>query len=622
MYPRPGWSLSLYDLVDIFYGVVAAIVLTIPAVAPPADAFYVPIIVMVAPSIAPMVPMQPLPMALLSIILLFAFALGFSLGFIVYALGEVASGGTPLDRAWACFALLPFTLLLALGLPQARTKFSGFLLAGITMGIMYIPVGFYSPDPYTEVSIIFLLLICLLAISTGLAIVWKLLHFIPYKGPEPLQVFAYTYADCFDTLVGYFDSASEHPEVVEAVFQQFDAACMAVAPCKKVSPALGEVMWNLAGELFALYDCLNQHQFDSVTQKMLWEPLASEVFDIRGAVGKTLRKTADGEPTEADIDILRKVRTLQKHAGEVSVALRDCQAIVGEDLNQSEVARFYYALESILSIAALVERYRILYEEADEAAKEKAEENKTVADRVAPLLLGGCLEEYEGDDERLAALMNKWEDFGREAYNQIALRINLMDHAAAEIAIYGRLHLVPELSKRVWRKQRDITSIQRSGLVLFTSVLILYPHVNDPKIRDLFRPANDRIRALGKAVQASANRMTELLKTGVVTNSPGVSEANDDLHVEVQRCIDAMRDQTDRITAEFITNPNRSGDPSAYMKLFHTAYALSNFATTWEQLENVLMGERVPCEMAQSPPNSTESSSSQTVPTFRGREQS
>ncbi|KAF4654934.1 hypothetical protein FOL47_009687 [Perkinsus chesapeaki] len=218
---------------------------------------------------------------------------------------------------------------------------------------------------------------------------------------------------------------------------------------------------------------------------------------------------------------------------------------------------------------------------------------ESVAEGVAPILIDGCFQEYEGDDERLAALMNKWEDFGREAYSQIALRINLMDDAAAEIAIYGRLHLVPELSKRVWRKQRDITSIQRSGLVLFTSVLVLYPHTNDPQIRDLFRPANDRIRALGKAVQASANRMIALLKTGV--NSPSISEADDDLHVEVQRCIEAMRDLQDRITDEFVTNPNRHGDASANMKLFHAAYALSYFATCWEKLENVLMGERVPC---------------------------
>ncbi|KAF4654933.1 hypothetical protein FOL47_009686 [Perkinsus chesapeaki] len=376
MYPRPGWSLSLYDLVDIVYATVTTIVLTIPIVAPPEpNAWYLPLMVFIAPSIAPCVVMQPLPMAVMSIVFLFAFSLAFSLGFLVYSLGMVASDGT-MNRAWACFAMLPFTVLLSLGLPQARTKFSGFVAAGLTMGFCYIPVGFYIQDPYTEVGTLLLLLVCMLSICTGLAIMWKLLRWIPYKGPEPLQVFAYAYADLFDILVGYFDSGYEHPEVIKSAYDQFDEACMAVAPCKKVSPALSAAIWNLAGELFALYDCLNQHQFDSVTQKMLWEPLASEVFDIRGAVGKTLRKTADGEPTEADMDMLRKVRALQKHAGEVSVTLRDCQALAGEELNRAQVTRFYYAIESILSIATLAERYRILHEEADKAAKEKVERNK------------------------------------------------------------------------------------------------------------------------------------------------------------------------------------------------------------------------------------------------------
>ncbi|KAF4657498.1 hypothetical protein FOL47_008408 [Perkinsus chesapeaki] len=785
IYPRPRWWLSFYDLVDIVYAIVQAIVMAIPVVAPPnPNAWYVPLMVFMGPSTAPLAPMEPIPMIIISIVCMLMFCFPCAIGFLVHYLGMVASGGT-MNRAWACFAVLPFTMLLSLCLPEARTKFSKVVSPALIMAFCYVPVGFYMQDPYLEVGTMLLLALWLLAIACGVSIVWKLLHWIPYKGPEPPQVFAYTYADFFDILIGYFDSATDHPEVIKTTFDQFNEACMALAPCKKISPLESEVMWNMAGELLALYDCLNEHQFDRITRKVLWQPLASEVLDIRSAVGRVMRKTADGDPIRADMNIQEDIDALQKHAGEVSDTLRDCQALAGKELDRVQVTRFYYAIESILSIAVLAEKYRVLHVKADEAAKEKAEKNKqlslctktaglsktiwsaikgwlkrplfddlhgssdlmsrmrvplrtafgmnilctmlvlwgnymlclylhpgnmaaffvenilfviiaklglkdkrvgyaayvfyftwsiigwgsilvpmpesqqlqvalwrlvfttggvllmllssclifpnfaatqlieasktsieSVAEDVAPLLLGGYLKDCEGEDQRLAALVENWQNFGREAYNQIASRINLKIDSAAEIAVYGRLHLVPELSKRVWREQKYITNIQRSGLVLFTSVIVLYPHAKDPQIQDLFRPATDIIIAFGKAVQASGTRMTEFLKTGVLSN---VSAADDDLHVEVQRCLEAMHDLQDRIATEFLANPNRQGDPSAIMKLFHAAYALCDFATSWEELENALLGKRVPCEMAESLPNEGSSNPSQTVPTLRGR---
>ncbi|KAF4657500.1 hypothetical protein FOL47_008410 [Perkinsus chesapeaki] len=229
---------------------------------------------------------------------------------------------------------------------------------------------------------------------------------------------------------------------------------------------------------------------------------------------------------------------------------------------------------------------------------------QSVAEGIAPFLIGGSLKQCEGDDERMAALLQKWQDFGRDTYTEVASRISFMDDASAEIAVYGKVHLVPELSKWIWLKQKYITNTQRSGL--------------DSEIQELVSPATPRMRSYGKVVQASATRMTELLRTGVVSSSLGVSNADDDLHVEVQRCIETMQEMQNRITDEFLASPNTSGDTSAIMELFPAAYALSDFALVWEQLENALMGERPPCELVERSQHTASSSASGAVPTLRG----
>lgn len=215
-----------------------------------------------------------------------------------------------------------------------------------------------------------------------------------------------------------------------------------------------------------------------------------------------------------------------------------------------------------------------------------------VADCVTPLLIGQWKKDYEADDELQAALIDKWEHFGQEAFNLMALRINQMDDAAAEIVGYGTFHLVPSASKLIRTKQREISDVQRSGLVLFSSCLVLHPHYKG-QFRERVIPFMDRIISFSESVRSSSARISQMMESGAAESTAD----DDNLHVEVQRCLEAMHDLQNDIVEDFLTNSDRVGDAYAYMTLLHAAYALCDFATSWEQLENALLGERVPCEL-------------------------
>ncbi|EER02430.1 hypothetical protein Pmar_PMAR004650 [Perkinsus marinus ATCC 50983] len=208
-------------------------------------------------------------------------------------------------------------------------------------------------------------------------LVLSLCNLTPSPGISITHKLPFAAADLFDLLTGYFISARDHRNAINAESADFIRVCGAAAG-KRIPPRLSAIFWNMAGELLSLRDCLLFEDLQPGIIAYVWKPLAADFSILRSEVGIVLRKTARGVPEEANGDLPERIAHCEELMANVisDVSAKAADSSISSP-STAAIVQFYYAVGSILYISGLAEDYRLAAvaqkKEEERMRKEKKE---------------------------------------------------------------------------------------------------------------------------------------------------------------------------------------------------------------------------------------------------------
>ncbi|KAF4737127.1 hypothetical protein FOZ62_003289, partial [Perkinsus olseni] len=140
-------------------------------------------------------------------------------------------------------------------------------------------------------------------------------------------------------------------------------------------------------------------------------------------------------------------------------------------------------------------------------------------------------------EDGTADIQDLRQEFGSHIFEDIRSVMSCRSDASAEIAVFGRMMLISDMSKRVFRNSSDLFRLTRYSLVLHNSLVSTTLRVTGCAV-EILDPLLPSLKEFSQALEASRSRLVEeMVKPDASRGSP---PPLDDINVTMQKCVDAF----------------------------------------------------------------------------------
>ncbi|EER15047.1 hypothetical protein Pmar_PMAR023372 [Perkinsus marinus ATCC 50983] len=205
---------------------------------------------------------------------------------------------------------------------------------------------------------------------------------------------------------------------------------------------------------------------------------------------------------------------------------------------------------------------------------------------------------------RDAPLHDPRDDFSHAVFKSLSTQVKYREDASAEIAMLGSLKLLSPTTKRVLRRRAEIGKLVNEALVLHNALIASSLSVTGPaaKMLDCILPS---LRDFGLSLQSSSERLFI-----AINEEKNIPPFKDDVNVAAQMCLDTFLNAKNRLVEDCLAGSEGAAGiiSSGGFRIYYLVYAVTVFAGMWTGVENRLIGQQPPVEMATESLDSSDTS--------------
>ncbi|KAF4651593.1 hypothetical protein FOL47_000294 [Perkinsus chesapeaki] len=189
------------------------------------------------------------------------------------------------------------------------------------------------------------------------------------------------------------------------------------------------------------------------------------------------------------------------------------------------------------------------------------------------------------DEDSLDKALHGRQQLGPKIFKYSSKRNALRGDALAEVAVYGKLHMVPVNCKKILENHWKITQMTSTAVVLYDA-LVAAAQTEHAEVQNVLVSVRPAMLKMLVALNTSASRIYDDLAHDKVKQPVSISP-DEDVNLVMQQCSEVFHDACDKLLAH-----ESSSDEIGYclrVEIIQMLYALSLFVEDWTALEESLL---------------------------------